>query len=61
MQEVCVNSENLVVTIQNLNNLGQLDKLSEQDSYGYTPLHYAAKYGHYVILEKLLRMDVGKF
>ncbi len=61
MQEVCVNSENLVVTIQKLKNQGRLDKLSEQDSYGYTPLHYAAKYGHYEILEELLSMVVGKF
>ncbi len=61
VQEVCVNSEKFEVTIQKLNDHGRLDKLSEQDSYGYTPLHYAAKYGHYEILEKLLSMVVGKF
>lgn len=33
--------------------------LNEKDSYGYTPLHYAAKFNRYSILKKLVEAGAG--
>ena len=37
------------------------DELNVCDSYGYTPLHYAAKYGHFEVFQKLLQKNPSKF
>ena len=36
------------------------EELKKWDSYGYTPLHYAAKSGYYNILQKLLEKKPRK-
>ncbi len=38
-----------------------MDELNERDYYGYTLLHYAAKYGHYDIVDCLLKNGAGEY
>ncbi len=39
--------------LSNTNNLPDIESLKEGNSRGYTPLHYAAEYGHTKIIKKL--------
>lgn len=36
-----------------------VSKLDERDTFGYTPLHYAAKFNRYLILVKLVEAGAG--
>ena len=37
------------------------EELNDRDEYGYTLLHYAAKYGHLDMIEKLIKMKPSKY
>ena len=38
-----------------------VSKLNKKDSFGYTPLHYAAKFNRYNVLVKLVEAGAGMY